>query len=385
MHFLKRFKAWRQVNPLMLYMLLGLVCLPNLGCGQTSAEPAKARYTSQAFHLSGTWSSTGSPGAFHSSHTATLLTDGRVLAAGGAGELYDPILGTWDWTGNMVDSDRADVTSTLLTDGTVLVAGGIGSSGELDTSEVYDPTLNTWSATAGTLTDARAAHTATLLSNGKVLVAGGYTSSGEIGTAELYDPTTGTWSGTSSLATARSYHTATMLPNGKVLVTGGVDSSGDISSSELYDPTAGTWSSAASLPHGRYGHTATLMSNGKVLVTGGFGPDFLPYTDVYNPSTNTWSTTGSLNEARAYHAATVVPGPSNTERVLVAGGWSGGSSAFLSSAEVYNESTNTWSTTGSMSEERSFFTLTLMNDGTVLATGGYGGVNAASTAELYDP
>ena len=121
-------------------------------------------------------------------------------------------------------------TATLLPNGKVLVAGGAGSSGNyLASAELYNPASGSWTPT-GSLANARYAHTATLLPNGKVLVAGGAGTS-----TELYDPASGTWAVTGNLATGRLYHTATLLPNGKVLVAGG-DNIGSLASAELYDP-----------------------------------------------------------------------------------------------------------------------------------------------------
>jgi hypothetical protein len=157
-------------------------------------------------------------------------------------------------------------TSTLLSNGKVLVAGGSNGS-YLASAELYDPTSGTWAAT-GSLNTARQMHTATLLSNGKVLVAGGF-NGGTLASAELYDPASGTWAATGSLNTARWIHTATLLSNGKVLVAGGIDNVGNpFASAELYDPASGTWTATGSLNTGRYDHTATLLPNGKVLVAG---------------------------------------------------------------------------------------------------------------------
>ena len=175
---------------------------------------------------------------------------------------------TFDNTGSLAAA-RENHTATLLSNGKVLVVGGFDGSSALASAELYDPTSGTWSATGG-LATARRLHTATLLPNGKVLVAGGVGSSGYLTSAELYDPASGSWAATNSLATAREYHTATLLPNGKVLVAGGYNSSsGYLASAELYDPTSGTWSATNSLATARYVHTATLLPNGKVLVAGG--------------------------------------------------------------------------------------------------------------------
>ena len=135
----------------------------------------------------------------------------------------------WSATGNMAGT-RNGQTATLLTDGTVLVAGGDSSLGKL--VELYDPASDTWT-TAGPMLAARTGHSATLLSDGKVLVAGGYTSGNNpLASAELYDPATGLWTATGSMIETRHQHTATLLSDGKVLVVGGTTRL----AAELYDP-----------------------------------------------------------------------------------------------------------------------------------------------------
>ncbi|CAF3736962.1 unnamed protein product [Rotaria sp. Silwood1] len=74
-------------------------------------------------------------------------------------------------------------TASTLSSGKVLVAGGFDFSGYLNSAELYDPTTGLWTQT-GNMTTARVYHTASILSNEKVLVAGGvgniYDSSAEI-------------------------------------------------------------------------------------------------------------------------------------------------------------------------------------------------------------
>jgi hypothetical protein len=91
-----------------------------------------------------------SPGAFtptghlttpRQHHTATLLTNGKVLIAGGqmnlpsadvapsSAELYDPIAVTFTAAGNMV-SARYGHTATMLPNGQVLIVGGSSSAPE---------------------------------------------------------------------------------------------------------------------------------------------------------------------------------------------------------------------------------------------------------------
>jgi len=155
----------------------------------------------------GTWSVTGSLNTGRESHTATLLRNGNVLVAGGeecsvsgcgrptvtiSAELYNPGTGEWSGTASL-NTPRTSHTATLLPDGRVLIAGGIlwddvGGFSPFDTleiAEIYDPAVGNWSRTAS-LNVPRDGHTATLLSNGKVLVVGGYFG-GYLSSAELYD------------------------------------------------------------------------------------------------------------------------------------------------------------------------------------------------------
>src|SRR5205085_2059459 len=60
-----------------------------------------------------------------------------------------------------------------------------------------------------------------------------------------------------------------------------------------------TFDNTGSLNTARYGHTATLLPNGKVLVAGGGGYSGYNITsaELYDPASGSWSATGSLNTA----------------------------------------------------------------------------------------
>ena len=197
----------------------------------------------------GTFASTGSMATGRDSPTATLLSDGKVLIAGGqssisssyglaSAEIYDPATGTFASTGGNMTSGRCSPTAALLSNGKVLIAGGYTGSSSLSSAELYDPTAGTFLAT-GSMTTARYWHTATLLNNGKVLITGGTGGTGTdktayLATAELYDPAAGTFTTAGTMSIRRAEHTSTLLPSGDVLIAGGSDGSSALASAELY-------------------------------------------------------------------------------------------------------------------------------------------------------
>ena len=79
----------------------------------------------------------------------------------------------WISTGS-IKHGRESHTSSVLSNGKVLVAGGINYSSVtiLRSSELYDPSTQTWT-TAGNLNHRRSDHTVSALLDGKQLVTGG--------------------------------------------------------------------------------------------------------------------------------------------------------------------------------------------------------------------
>jgi hypothetical protein len=99
-----------------------------------------------------------------------------------------------------------------------------------------------------------------------------------------------------------------------------------------------------------------------------------------------------MNDARAFHTATLLPGGV----VLVVGGLpdTSNSSAALSSAELFDPATGTWTHTTPMNDTHAGHTATLLSFGPVQELGGYvvliaGGMGSfgsiSSSAELYKP
>jgi hypothetical protein len=253
----------------------------------------------------GSWAATGDMViTVSASPRAALLLDGRVLVTGvtsvagepvaSTAQLFDPTSGSWSVTGTPIEP-RYAYSATRLTDGKILVAGGAAGSGaQLTSAELYDPSTGSWTVT-GSMNDAHAdGHLGVLLDDGRVLVAGGYNSLGpdprdRPTSAELYDPSTGSWTATGSMIGAHGFQTATLLPNGTVLVGG--DSSyvpgvaDPPATVEVYDPTTGTWIATAGMIEVRSIYTATLLLDGRVLLTGQriTSSGILALAELYDP------------------------------------------------------------------------------------------------------
>ncbi len=144
-------------------------------------------------------------------------------------------------------------------------------------------------------------------------------------------------------------------------------------------------SSPVTMNYGRTGHTATMQRDGRVLIVGGrdssVPPTVYASAELYDPGSGTFTTLFSgLNTARFGHTATLL----QDGTMLITGGTTA-AGVVLRSAELYDPITGTFSPLNNMVSLRTGHTATLMGNGLVVIAGGDNGGGKLATMEIYNP
>ncbi len=223
-----------------------------------------------------------------------------------------------------------------------------------------------------------------------VLLTGGMGAQGSVlNIANLYSPQLGQFDFEAEMQSPREGHTATLLLSGKLLLAGGqTGPDTGTAGAELFDPETAQFSAAAGMmTDSRWLHTAALLPNGRVLLAGGVGNgssgNSLTTAELYDPATGTFTATGSMVVTRANHSsASLLDGT-----VLIAGGLLNISlNSPINSAETYDPSTGRFTATaGNLLSAISNHTATTLKDGHVLVAGGSDQTGPSATAQLYNP
>jgi len=210
-------------------------------------------------------------------------------------------------------SEKRMALVSATTGGKILFAGGMTTSAYSSRVDIYDLATNTWS-TAELTQPARQGMVAATVGN-KILFAGGgdNDNGGTTSRVDIYDASNNTWS-IAELSKEREFLAAATLGD-KVFFAGGRSWESTASGYytwatskvvDVFDNATNTWTTAT-LSESRSDLSATTAGN-KIFFSGGFLGPFQQFPsktiDVYDSATNSWSTS-LLQEEKAAHAGIV--------------------------------------------------------------------------------
>lgn len=271
--------------------------------------------------LTGLWHDAGRLHEARTGLSVSLLSDGSVVVVGGVGgglwpwqhgaiaavERYQPARHNWT-TVAPLPQGVTEHSAVVLSDGRLLIAGGRDrdSPGSRATTATwaYDPGSDRWEGMAA-LNQPRAGNVATLLPDGRVLLVGGVDTlyPAQEPSAEVYDPQQNIWvRGPALGVTFVGYQRAARLADGRVLIADGEDVF-------LYDPTLDRWARGAPGSRLAIAGTLTTLADGRVLQVAGMIQAF------YDPAMARWQIAQRVIY-RAFHTATLLP----DGRVVLLGG-----------------------------------------------------------------
>jgi chitodextrinase len=278
----------------------------------------------------------------------------------------------------------------LTPTGQVLVFDGPPVNGG-ESARLWNPADGSFTSVPNDLTDLFCVGQA-VLEDGRIFTAGGHIAPG-VGLVDgnIFDFTTKRWTQTAPMAFPRWYPTVTPLPDGRMLVTSGSDQCETcfVEIPEVYDLKTNTWTQLtnADLPLPLYPHMFVL-SDGRVLAS---SASLAPIqTQILNVASLTWTVVDpSIVDG---HSALMY----RTDKIMKSGTAADVNvSTSLAARTTYvldmTKPVPAWRSTAPMAFPRAFHNLTMLPDGTVLATGGgrtVDGVNSGNAvfaAELWSP
>jgi hypothetical protein len=176
------------------------------------------------------------------------------------------------------------------------------------TNRIYDIASATWTTGAPIPEPMGLADQATAYWNGKIYVAGGYNGSGAINTLRIYDIATNTWTTGAPLLHA-VYLAGFGAINGKVYVASGNDGVSERPELQIYNIASNSWTTGAPIPTPVTGPGSAVFQ-GKLYVFGGSAPfpTNITTTQIYDPGTNSWSMGPNMNVARVWFYGGAIDG-----------------------------------------------------------------------------
>jgi hypothetical protein len=199
----------------------------------------------------------------------------------------------------------------------------------------------------------RSAPVLVALGDGRLLVLGG---GGQGTSAEVFDPMTGASVLTGPMISGESLvvSSAVLLSDGRVLVVGDARPSDASFRSVIFDPGTMQFAPTGPMIIARAGAVLGLLPDGDVLMAGGTLPDDpdtrLSSAEIFDPVSGSFSMTGSMQTARSQ----LLVAPLMDGHLFIVGGEPGspGDRSTIDSAEVYDPETGTFDPTSDRTPDR---------------------------------
>jgi hypothetical protein len=209
-----------------------------------------------------------------------------------------------------------------------------------------------------------------------VAVAGGFSPSlGNLTGVERFPCGTDTgWCGKPSMLSAQ---TAPAYA-GDFIVAGGNNGSSPVATLSM-SSIPGPWSTGTPMPTARQAPAGALAGGLFYVMGGNTGSAVTGVVEVYNSSSNSWTSAAQMLTPRSDLGADTING------IIYAAGGSDASSSALDTLEAYDPNTNTWTTKASMPTARADLAVVALY-GLLYAIGGRGvDGSPLTTVEAYDP
>jgi uncharacterized repeat protein (TIGR01451 family) len=145
-----------------------------------------------------------------------------------------------------------------------------------------------------------------------------------------------------------------------------------------YDPTINSWTQIANSPYGHIDGGAAV-TNGKIYMIGGTNAQ-QNIVQIYDPSTDTWSTGAAMHSQR--NGVSVVAA---NQKVYVVGGKDNATGVVSGLVEEYDPVMNTWASKSDMRTARANASAATLNGLIYVMGGSVAGGVATSTTEVLDP
>jgi hypothetical protein len=277
-------------------------------------------------------------------HAATLIGDEMVLVTGGEnsdGNTHRALNSALIIDGRLPQihvSDgipmtefRTGHTATRLSDGRVLIVGGRSGSVEtgytyLTSIEVWNPTTGRFEMTSASLINARYAHSSVAVAE-SVAILGGVTQDGSVATVELIRPSVNDFTVTEAATPGSAGSVGigvSRVDETRVFVSGGLrperapwlgeDSAGSIDVAELwrFENGALVRDCTGHMTQARSGHSVEVLQDGRFLISGGLDNAGVPTStfEAFSFDTAACSTrdviVGAMGAARRRHASVLI-------------------------------------------------------------------------------